>query len=55
MEYFLTTNAVIIAAPKVCGKCDRLEECTNDFVEQIVQKYNQRHKDSDGHYFLIDF
>ena len=55
IEYFLTKIAVILAAPKVCGKCERVDLCTNDFVEQIVHKYNERHRDSDGYYFLVDF
>ena len=55
IEYFLTKIAVILAAPKVCGKCEKVDECTSDFVEQIVEKYNQRHKESDGHYFFVGY
>jgi hypothetical protein len=52
MEYFLTKIAVILAAPKVCGNCERVNECTSDLVEQIIIKYNQRHKDTGDYYFL---
>jgi len=52
IEYFLTKIAVFLVTPKACGNCERQDECTDDFIEQIIQKYNERHKDSDDYFFL---
>lgn len=52
VEYFLTKIAVVLVTPKPCASCDRMDYCTQDFIEQIVQKYNDAHKDEDIYYLL---
>ena len=52
VEYFLSEIAVFLITPKPCSFCERRDECTDDFVEQIIEKYNDRHPESDA-YFLL--
>lgn len=52
VEYFLTKIVVVLVTPKPCAKCKRMDYCTQDFIEQIVQKYNDAHKDEDIYYLL---
>jgi hypothetical protein len=52
VEYFLDEIAVLLVAPKSCVSCDRREECTDDFMFQIIEKYNERNKHADAYYLL---
>lgn len=47
VEYCLSKIAVFLAVPKGCVNCEKQDVCTDDFAEQIIQKYNEQHKDSD--------
>jgi hypothetical protein len=50
VEYFLTDYAIFLITPKSCGACERIDECEDDFVLQIIEKFNSRHKDSDQYF-----
>jgi hypothetical protein len=52
VEYFLTKAAVFLIPPKHCSVCDRRDVCTDDFVLQIIEKYNANNKDSAAYYLL---
>lgn len=52
IEYFLTEIAVVLVTPKSCVNCERMDDCTDDFTEQIIQKYYERHMNSDAYYVL---
>ena len=47
VEYGFSQAAVFLAVPKACVNCERQVVCTDDFAEQIIQKYNEQRKDSD--------
>jgi hypothetical protein len=47
VEYGLSKIAVFLAVPKACVNCEKQNVCSDDFAEQIIQKYNDHHKDSD--------
>lgn len=38
IEYFLSRTAVYLPTSKACLNCGKQDACTNDFVEQIIQK-----------------
>ena len=46
VEYGLSEVAVFLSIPKACVNCENQDFCTDDFAEQIIQKYKE-HKDSD--------
>ncbi len=52
VEYFLCEIAVLLVEPKSCVFCDRRDECSEDFIFQIIEKYNDRNKHSDAYYLL---
>jgi hypothetical protein len=52
VEYFLSEIGVFFITPKPCVQCDRKNECTDDFVLQIIEKYNYGHRDTDDYYLL---
>jgi hypothetical protein len=52
IEYFLTNNAIFLVTPHSCMKCDRIEACEDDFIMQIIEKYNVAHKDSEQYFFF---
>ncbi len=43
VEYFLGTFAVFLVTPKPCRACDRMDDCSDDFVLQIIEKSNEKH------------
>ncbi len=47
VEYFLSDSAVVLITPKSCGNCQETDECTDDFILQIIEKYNDNHKGLD--------
>ena len=47
VEYCLSKIAVFLAIPKACVNCEKQDFCTDDFAEQIIQKYNEQHNNSD--------
>ncbi len=38
VEYFLSAIEVLLVTPKSCAICDRKDDCTDDFVIQIIEK-----------------
>jgi hypothetical protein len=52
IEYFLAKIAVVIAVPRACRKCPKQDSCGDDFVKQIIQKYNERHEGSEDDLFF---
>jgi hypothetical protein len=38
IEYFQSDEAVTLVIPKACSFCDRGDECSDDFVIQIIEK-----------------
>jgi hypothetical protein len=51
VEYYLVSDmAVVLVIPKSCSVCKKTEECTDDFILQIVEKTDESKKSSD-----IDF
>ena len=47
VEYGLAQFAVFLAIPKACINCEKQDACTDEFAEQIIQKYNEQHDNSD--------
>jgi hypothetical protein len=52
IEYFLTNYAIFLVTPQPCVKCDRIEACEDDFLMQIIEKFNANHKNQEQ-YFLF--
>jgi hypothetical protein len=50
IEYFLTNYAIFLVTPQSCMKCDRIEECEDDFIMQIIVKFNATHQDSEQYF-----
>lgn len=46
IAYFLTRVAVVPIIPDSCVNCESVLVCTENFAEQIVQKYVEKHVDS---------
>ncbi|NLF88967.1 hypothetical protein GX563_09120 [Candidatus Bathyarchaeota archaeon] len=42
--YFIGDSALSLILPLCCQNCQHTPVCTREFGEQIVQKYNQRHR-----------
>ncbi|MDR1992550.1 MAG: hypothetical protein LBQ98_03490 [Nitrososphaerota archaeon] len=40
IEYYLNEFAIILVIPHSCGKCEKTNDCTNDFIMQITNKFN---------------
>jgi len=53
VEYILNQVAVILTLPKSCAKCQCMDDCTDDFILQIIEK-NQSNRPQMGstHYFI---
>jgi hypothetical protein len=52
VEYFLTDYAIFLVTPKSCSSCERADECADEFILQIIQKFNAHHNDSEQ-YFIF--
>ena len=52
IEYFITPTAIFAVPPRYCAICDRSDQCVDDFVLQIVEKYNSSNKNSEAYYLL---
>jgi hypothetical protein len=50
VEYFLTDYAIFLVTPKSCCACERVIDCEEDFVFQIIEKFNSKHEDSDQYF-----
>ena len=45
IEYFQSDIAITLVVPKGCVLCSRCDECSDDFILQIIEK-NSQPKDS---------
>ncbi len=52
VEYFLSEMAVVVVTPKPCRNCEKREECSGDFIFQIMEKYNVSPMGSEANYTL---
>jgi hypothetical protein len=44
IAYYLGERMLTLLVPEACMSCRKASNCTKEFGEQIVYKYNQRHK-----------
>jgi hypothetical protein len=42
IEYYLTEIAVILVIPRSCGFCEMVDDCTDDFIMQVIEKFNEK-------------
>jgi hypothetical protein len=49
VEYLITDLDIVLIAPKPCRICEQLDGCTEDFVLQVIEKYNRQ--DKSGTYY----
>ncbi len=52
IEYYLSRIAVVLVIPKSCGVCERNDECTDDFILQIIEKTSLSDKDAEAQQFF---
>ncbi len=52
IEYFLTNYAIFLVTPQPCMKCNKIETCEDDFILQIIEKFNENNKNNEQ-YFLF--
>jgi hypothetical protein len=38
IEYFTSDIATVLTIPRSCGNCERMDDCTDDFILQIMEK-----------------
>lgn len=50
--YYLGESALTLILPRSCQSCHKILVCTKEFGEQIIRKYNEKHKGSEV-YFLL--
>ena len=44
--YFLGPNILVLLMPRTCASCPNARRCSRTFGAQIVDKYNQRHTET---------
>jgi hypothetical protein len=54
VEYIINENAIILTLPKSCKKCACMDDCTDDFIIQIIQKIANKGQPPAGeaHYYI---
>jgi hypothetical protein len=54
IEYIISENAIILTLPKSCEKCRCMDDCTDDFILQIIEKIANKGQSPTGeaHYYL---
>ena len=52
IEYIISDMAVILTIPRSCGKCECMDDCTDDFILQIIEKLSGNQMPPETHYFL---
>ena len=50
IEYFISEMAIIIVTPKPCRNCEKRDECSNDFIFQIIAKQSVNPMGSETHW-----
>ncbi len=38
IEYLTSDIATVLTIPRSCGNCEKMDECTDDFILQIMEK-----------------
>jgi hypothetical protein len=52
IEYFTNDIATVLTIPRSCGNCRQMEECTDDFILQIMEKIGNSKKSSKENFYL---
>ena len=52
IEYFTNDISTVLTIPRSCGKCDRMDECTDDFILQIIERLTKKPDSSQGFFEL---
>ena len=54
VEYIISESAIILTLPKSCEKCVCMDDCTDDFIIQIIEKIasNRQPPTGEAHYYL---
>jgi hypothetical protein len=49
VEYLLSNAEIVLICPKSCCGCGRKDVCMDEFVLQIIEKYNDKTQRSNSH------
>ena len=41
IEYYLNEVAVILVLPRSCGVCEKVDDCTDEFIIQVIEKFRK--------------
>ncbi|MCL2359747.1 MAG: hypothetical protein LBH74_05975 [Nitrososphaerota archaeon] len=41
IEYYLNEVAFILVIPRSCGDCEKVDDCTDEFIIQIIEKFRK--------------
>jgi hypothetical protein len=41
IEYYLNEFAVILVIPRSCGNCEKVDDCTDEFIIQVIEKFRK--------------
>jgi len=41
IEYYLNEFAIILVLPRSCGVCAKVDDCTDDFIIQVIEKFRK--------------
>ncbi len=54
VEYIISESAIILTLPKSCKKCGCIDDCTDDFILQIIEKMANKGQPPTGeaHYYI---
>lgn len=55
VEYFQSDYAVTLIVPKACTLCQRGDECSDDFIFQIMEKNNKPSNVGTSTFSSLDF
>ncbi len=47
IEYVTSEFVTMLTIPRSCGNCERMDECTDDFILQIMEKMSGNKKNTD--------
>jgi hypothetical protein len=51
IEYYLISEvAVVLVIPKSCSLCEKGDECTDDFIMQIIEKISEPKNNPDPNF-----
>jgi hypothetical protein len=55
VEYFQSPFAVTLVIPKACVNCEQGDECSDDFILQIMEKNSKPRDAASDAYSSLDF